>query len=115
MPERCRGAKWSAARRAVGEPGDGTERLARNLTLKALFDSCRLAMTAFLVRRYIGGKPEVELRRVEAETEIEAAERICGGPLSVAPRPMEFCRAEVRRQSTPERRTFFYSPETSIA
>jgi hypothetical protein len=37
-------------------------------------------MTAFLVRRYIGGKPEVELRRVEAETEIEAAERICGGP-----------------------------------
>src|SRR3974390_1115653 len=50
----------------------------------------RQAMTAFLVKRYIGG-----WRRVEAETEIEAAERICGGPLSVAPRPMEFCRAEV--------------------
>ena len=28
-------------------------------------------MTAFLVRRFVGGKPEVELCRVEAETEIE--------------------------------------------
>jgi len=71
-------------------------------------------MTTFLVRRFNNGKPEVELRRVEAETEIEAAERICGGPLSDARRPMEFCRAEVRRQSTPERRSFFYSPEDSV-
>ena len=68
-------------------------------------------MTAFLVRRYNAGKPELELRRVEAETDIEAAERICGGPLSAGPRPMAFCRAEVRLQSTPERRTFFYSSD----
>jgi hypothetical protein len=71
-------------------------------------------MTAFLVRRFNGGKPDVELRRVEAETDIEAAERICGGPLSDAPRLMTFCRAEVRRQSAPERRTFFYTPEDRV-
>jgi hypothetical protein len=72
-------------------------------------------MTAFLVRRYNAGKPEVELRRVEAATDIEAAERICGGPLSAGPRPMTFCRAEVRLQSTPEKRTFFYSSDARVS
>jgi hypothetical protein len=65
-----------------------TEHYGASASAGALF-VYSITMTAFLVRRFVGGKPEVELRAVEAETEIEAAERICGGPLSIAPRLYE--------------------------
>jgi hypothetical protein len=39
-------------------------------------------MTAFQVRCYSNGAPGKELQTAEAATALEAAEKICGGPLT---------------------------------
>ena len=62
-------------------------------------------MIRFQVRCYVDGLPG-ELQEVDAETEIEAAEEICGGPLTSTPRMQVFCRAEVRRQAKPNKPSF---------
>jgi hypothetical protein len=66
-------------------------------------------MTAFQVRRYINGVPDMDLLMIEAATALGAAEKICGGPLTAIHRPQVHCRALVH--SNRHKRTFFYAPE----
>ena len=66
-------------------------------------------MTAFQVRCYSHGAPGKELQTVEAATALEAAEKICGGPLTAIHRQQVHRRAEV--QSKPGKRSFFYAPK----
>jgi hypothetical protein len=54
-------------------------------------------MTEFIVRRFSDfGVPEVDLHKVEAQNEREAAEKICGVTLTDKQRPMMYLRADVR-------------------
>lgn len=54
-------------------------------------------MTKFIVRRFSEfGMPESELRKVEAQTEHEAAEKACGYRLTAKQRPQMYLRADVR-------------------
>lgn len=53
-------------------------------------------MTKFIVRRFNHGVPEMQLLRVEAHNEHEAAEQTCGVPLTANQRPQIYLRADVR-------------------
>jgi hypothetical protein len=53
-------------------------------------------MTEFVVRRFNNwGVPEIEMVHVEADTEQEAAETVCGMTLTSTPRSQMYLRADV--------------------
>ena len=56
----------------------------------------RKNMTKFIIRRFNLGVPEIEMLKVEAQNEQEAAEKACSGRLTTEPRPQIYLRADVR-------------------
>jgi len=66
-------------------------------------------MTVFIVRRYEFGVPELELCKVEAQNEHEAAETACGVSLTAKQRPRMYLRADVRTVQQMNDHHHFYS------
>jgi hypothetical protein len=63
----------------------------------------------FKVRRHTSiGRPEAKVRDAEANTELEAAEMVCGMQLTPEHRDDRFIRADVRRLDDLQNHHFFY-------
>ncbi len=72
-------------------------------------------MPLFMVRCYDeNAMRDTDPLEVEAEDELAAAERICGGPLIDAGKPGQL-RAEVWPRSSPAKKSFFYVPAQTIS
>ena len=66
-------------------------------------------MPVFKVRRHTSiGRPEAKVRDVEANTELEAAEKVSGMQLTPERRDDRFIRADVRRLDDLQNHHFFY-------
>ncbi len=64
-------------------------------------------MPIFMVRCYVGGKPdEYKFRTIEAKDVLEAAEKVCGGPLIEGAKPGNL-RAVVWLLDKPSEKTAF--------
>ncbi|HEY2070408.1 MAG TPA: hypothetical protein VGG48_12700 [Rhizomicrobium sp.] len=69
-------------------------------------------MKEFLVRRYSdAGVPETEMSKIEAENELEAAEKACGIKLTDKQRSNRYTRADVRTTQTMSEHHLFYAVE----
>jgi hypothetical protein len=69
-------------------------------------------MREFIVRRFSeAGVPESEMSKVEAENELEAAEKACGIKLTSNQRPQMYMRADVRTVRTMNEHHPFYAVE----
>lgn len=66
-------------------------------------------MPLFKVRRHTSiGRPEAKVHDVEANTELEAAEKFCGMSLTPERRDDRFIRADVRRSDDLANHHLFY-------
>lgn len=63
-------------------------------------------MSIFSVRCYANAKPEGEYQKIEAESELEAAEKACGRPLIEGAKPGNL-RALVWSPHNPNKKTSF--------
>jgi len=69
-------------------------------------------MREFIVRRFSEtGVPEFELHKIEAENEMDAAEKICGTQLTKDARAKLHRRADVRTVHTMNEHDFFHAVE----
>jgi len=67
-------------------------------------------MPQYKVRKYSdAGVPDAELLDVEAPSEKEAAEKVCGVPLTAGPRAAMYMRADVRRLKNMDIHHEFYA------
>lgn len=69
-------------------------------------------MREFIVRRFNeAGVPDTEMSKVEAENELEAAEKICGVKLTDAVKANRYLRADVRTVQTMDDHHHFYAAD----
>ena len=77
---------------------------------RGLYQRLLYLMTEFVVRRFNNwGVPEIEMVHVEADTEQEAAEKVCGIALTSTPRSQMYLRADVRTAQRMNDHHHFYA------